>query len=173
MLKVAVINTYQTGGAAIAKNRLIKAIVSTKKCAVSDLSRYHQKDGLTIDLLENLIPSSEEDNIISKYQRYLLGTQRTNLTNTFFSGEATSWDISNHPTIKDADLINLHWVSEMICADSLLSLAKQNYLDAFEKDDKSQLLKAQEALNEAQINLNNVKTNKVNFDKDLLIGIHY
>ena len=47
-----------------------------------------------------------------------------------------------------------------------LNLAKQNYLDAFEKDDKSQLLKAQEALNEAQINLNNVKTNKVNFDKD-------
>jgi hypothetical protein len=45
-------------------------------------------------------------------------------------------------------------------------LAKQNYLDAFEKDDKSQLLKAQEALNEAQINLNNVKTNKINFDKD-------
>ena len=47
-----------------------------------------------------------------------------------------------------------------------LNLAKQNYLDAFEKDDKSQLLKAQEALNEAQINLNNVKTSKVNFDKD-------
>ncbi len=47
-----------------------------------------------------------------------------------------------------------------------LNLAKQNYLDAFEKDDKSQLLKAQEALNEAQINLNSVKTNKVNFDKD-------
>ena len=47
-----------------------------------------------------------------------------------------------------------------------LNLAKQNYLDAFEKDDKNQLLKAQEALNEAQINLNSVKTNKVNFDKD-------
>ena len=47
-----------------------------------------------------------------------------------------------------------------------LSLAKQNYLDAFEKDDKNQLLKAQEALNEAQINLNNIKSNKVNFEKD-------
>ena len=47
-----------------------------------------------------------------------------------------------------------------------LNLAKQNYLDAFEKDDKNQLLKAQEALNEAQINLNNIKSNKVNFEKD-------
>ena len=47
-----------------------------------------------------------------------------------------------------------------------LNLAKQNYLDAFEKDDKNQLLKAQEALNEAQINLNNVKTNKVSFERD-------
>tara|TARA_R100000995_G_scaffold22293_2_gene9481 strand:- start:5585 stop:6649 length:1065 start_codon:yes stop_codon:yes gene_type:complete len=47
-----------------------------------------------------------------------------------------------------------------------LNLAKQNYLDAFEKDDKNQLLKAQEALNEAQINLNNVKSNKVSFEKD-------
>ena len=126
MLKVAVINTYQTGGAAIAKNRLIKAILSTKKCGVSDLSRFQKKNGLTIDLLESLIPSSEEDYIISKYQRFLLGTQRTNLTNTLFSGEASSWDISNHPSIQDADLINLHWVSEMICADSLHRLSKQN-----------------------------------------------
>ena len=47
-----------------------------------------------------------------------------------------------------------------------LGLAKQNYLDAFEKDDKNQLLKAQEALNEAQINLNTVKNNKVSFEKD-------
>ena len=64
------------------------------------------------------------------------------------------------------DLTKTSLESQEKSLENQLSLAKQNYLDAFEKDDKSQLLKAQEALNEAQINLNSVKTNKVNFDKD-------
>ena len=64
------------------------------------------------------------------------------------------------------DLTKTSIESQEKSLENQLNLAKQNYLDAFEKDDKSQLLKAQEALNEAQINLNNVKTNKVNFDKD-------
>ena len=64
------------------------------------------------------------------------------------------------------DLTKTSLESQEKSLENQLSLAKQNYLDAFEKDDKSQLLKAQEALNEAQINLNSVKTNKVHFDKD-------
>ena len=64
------------------------------------------------------------------------------------------------------DLTKTSLESQEKSLENQLSLAKQNYLDAFEKDDKSQLLKAQEALNEAQINLNNIKTNKINFDKD-------
>jgi len=64
------------------------------------------------------------------------------------------------------DLTKTSIESQEKSLENQLNLAKQNYLDAFEKDDKSQLLKAQEALNEAQINLNSVKTNKVNFDKD-------
>lgn len=64
------------------------------------------------------------------------------------------------------DLTKTSLESQEKSLENQLNLAKQNYLDAFEKDDKNQLLKAQEALNEAQINLNSVKTNKVNFDKD-------
>jgi len=64
------------------------------------------------------------------------------------------------------DLTKTSLESQEKSLENQLNLAKQNYLDAFEKDDKNQLLKAQEALNEAQINLNNIKSNKVNFDKD-------
>lgn len=64
------------------------------------------------------------------------------------------------------DLTKTSIESQEKSLENQLNLAKQNYLDAFEKDDKSQLLKAQEALNEAQINLNNIKSNKVNFEKD-------
>ena len=64
------------------------------------------------------------------------------------------------------DLTKTSIESQEKSLENQLNLAKQNYLDAFEKDDKNQLLKAQEALNEAQINLNNVKTNKVSFEKD-------
>jgi hypothetical protein len=64
------------------------------------------------------------------------------------------------------DLTKTSIESQEKSLENQLNLAKQNYLDAFEKDDKNQLLKAQEALNEAQINLNNIKSNKVNFEKD-------
>ena len=64
------------------------------------------------------------------------------------------------------DLTKTSLESQEKSLENQLNLAKQNYLDAFEKDDKNQLLKAQEALNEAQINLNNIKSNKVNFEKD-------
>ena len=64
------------------------------------------------------------------------------------------------------DLTKTSIESQEKSLENQLNLAKQNYLDAFEKDDKNQLLKAQEALNEAQINLNNIKTNKVSFEKD-------
>tara|TARA_E500000318_G_C3565288_1_gene215384 strand:- start:2607 stop:3656 length:1050 start_codon:yes stop_codon:yes gene_type:complete len=64
------------------------------------------------------------------------------------------------------DLTKTSIESQEKSLENQLGLAKQNYLDAFEKDDKNQLLKAQEALNEAQINLNTVKNNKVSFEKD-------
>ena len=82
---------------------------------------------------------------------------------------AEKQDLQNRLTQNQSnqfDLTKTSIESQEKSLENQLNLAKQNYLDAFEKDDKSQLLKAQEALNEAQINLNSVKTNKVNFDKD-------
>ena len=82
---------------------------------------------------------------------------------------AEKQDLQNRLTQNQSnqfDLTKTSIESQEKSLENQLNLAKQNYLDAFEKDDKNQLLKAQEALNEAQINLNNVKTNKVNFDKD-------
>ena len=82
---------------------------------------------------------------------------------------AEKQDLQNRLTQNQSnqfDLTKTSIESQEKSLENQLNLAKQNYLDAFEKDDKSQLLKAQEALNEAQINLNSVKTNKVHFDKD-------
>lgn len=62
--------------------------------------------------------------ILSKYQRYLIASHRTPLTNTLFTGETTAWDISNSSEIKECDLINIHWVSEFLNSKSIHYLSE-------------------------------------------------
>ena len=52
---------------------------------------------------------------------------RSELSNTFFSLNERGWDISGHPLVRDADVVNLHWVADFQSPRSirqLLSLGK-------------------------------------------------
>ena len=57
-------------------------------------------------------------------QRYLIASNRTNLTDTLFTGDSSGWDVSALQSVQDADLINLHWVAEFINAESLQLLSE-------------------------------------------------
>lgn len=94
------------------------------ECEIDVLERFKIEGSEVLDTLQYDDELKSNDYILAKYQRYLIHHNRTKLTNTLFSGESSSWDISEHPIILDADVINLHWIAEFIGTESLMKLAK-------------------------------------------------
>ena len=122
-IKVTIFNTYPKGGASIAKNRLIEALSLQDKCEITDITRFQEQNGCLVDAFQNNENPRDEDFVVSKYQRYLIASNRTNLTDTLFTGDSSGWDVSALQSVQDADLINLHWVAEFINAESLQLLS--------------------------------------------------
>lgn len=46
-------------------------------------------------------------------ERYYLGANRTGISNTYFSLQATDVSLLDHPEVRAADIVNLHWVAGM------------------------------------------------------------
>lgn len=95
----------------------------TKKCTVTDVSRFHYHNGAIIDSLSTNNDSIGEDFIVSKYQRYLIANNRSTLTETLFSGDSSAWDVSKIKAVQNSDVINFHWVSEFLNTESLQLIA--------------------------------------------------
>lgn len=93
------------------------------ECKIDVLERFKIEGSEVLDTIQYDDELRSNDYILAKYQRYLIHNNRTNVTNTLFSGESSSWDISEHPIIQDADIINLHWITEFIGTESLQKLA--------------------------------------------------
>ena len=123
-MKISIASTYEkTGGAGVAANRLSKALSEFKDASVIKFFRYSlEKQSRQVDHFLSQDAQANECEILAKYQRYLIATHRTPLTNTLFTGESTAWDISNLSEIKDCDLVNIHWVSEFLNSKSIHSL---------------------------------------------------
>ena len=127
-MKVSIISTYEkSGGAGIAANRLYEALSEYNVVSVNKSYRYSTSRKNKIeDHFLSRGDEKKENEILAKYQRYLIAKNRTPLTNTLFSGETTAWDISNLTKIKESNVINIHWVSEFMNSRSIHSLAKLN-----------------------------------------------
>jgi glycosyltransferase involved in cell wall biosynthesis len=125
-LKISIASTYsETGGAGVAANRLSKALSEFKDACVCKLYRYSL--GKQRKQIDHFLPKDTKTNeceILAKYQRYLIATNRTPVTNTLFTGESTAWYISNFSEIKESEVINIHWVSEFLNSRAIHSLFK-------------------------------------------------
>ena len=123
-MKISIASTYEkAGGAGVAANRLSKALSEFKDVSVSKLFRYSlDKQSKQVDHFLPQDAKANECEILAKYQRYLIATHRTPVTNTLFTGESTAWDISNFSEIKESDVINIHWVSEFLNSKAIHSL---------------------------------------------------
>jgi hypothetical protein len=73
-----------------------------------DISRFQDQNGSLIDAFQNNENPQDEDFVVSKNQRYLTAINRTNLTDTLFTGDSSAWYISWIQSVEDADLINLN-----------------------------------------------------------------
>lgn len=117
-MKVVHLSTYSSGGAAIAATRLHlqlceKGIDST----IIYLYKANSTTKRSIDFRDSL---SLYKKIILKIKNKLLLLSQSKQVNSFgkapevFSFPETVWDISEHPEIKKADIIHLHWVARFV-----------------------------------------------------------
>ena len=112
-IKIVILNTSErNGGAAIAANRLMKALQKTGVEA-SMLVLHKQTNDLSVVSVQRMFT----DKIRAKWnfllERFFIyfenGFSRKNLFKVSIAN--TGFDISNHPLVQSADIIHLHWIN--------------------------------------------------------------
>lgn len=115
-MKIAIVSSSDSGGAGIAALRLHKALLnygvdSSMLCLYKSTDTpkvYEYKKPLLTKVVDHLPFISYRQN---KYKRYY---KDLSSNYTCFSFPEAIFDISDHPIIKQADIINLHWVGNML-----------------------------------------------------------
>ena len=112
-MKVVIVNTSErTGGAAVAANRLMKAL---QKEAVNAemLVLNRQTEDLTVHSLNTSWLKGKINQFRFLYERLIIFClnkfDRINLFKISIANTGT--DISNHPLVKNADIIHIHWIN--------------------------------------------------------------
>ena len=86
----------------------------------------HSTDA-AVQVCPPILPDEKEMQRLRWIEKRAITLNRSDLSNTFFSLNECGWDVSSHPLVREADVINLHWVADFqspraIC--ELLTLGK-------------------------------------------------
>lgn len=125
-MRTVLINTHdRRGGAAIAARRLHKGLAAAGADSLMIVRHSDfDNDASVINPFEeagSLTPSGEPLRMDRIQERYI-GKRRTGISNTYFSLAYPGWDISGLLEVKDAEVINLHWVARFLTPVSLQRL---------------------------------------------------
>ncbi len=123
-MRCTLLSTYDIeGGAARAAYRLHKGLLGLGVQSAM-LSREKKSTDPTVHKVK--IPSDEEHGKIAALmgdaQRRLIDENRTAISNTFFSLPFPSYDVAVHPVVQNADILNLHWVANLLCPNGIARL---------------------------------------------------
>ena len=120
-MRIVHLNKFDiSGGAARAAYRLhlgLKRIGQNSSMLVAD---KQSKDSSVFVIKENPDYDLRADLI----QNYYIDNNRSPLTNTFYSFDYNSYPVSANPILKQADIINLHWVTAFISPSELRNILK-------------------------------------------------
>ncbi|PWU09373.1 MAG: hypothetical protein C5B47_03545 [Verrucomicrobia bacterium] len=72
---------------------------------------------------ENRAIHSRRDVLLKEVSKLLAWKNRTHISNTHFSIDLFGCDLSRHPLVCEADVINLHWTAEFLSSRSVFGLA--------------------------------------------------
>jgi len=123
-MNVLIINTADVrGGAAKAAYRLHKGLNMIGIDSVMPVKdkKTHDDRILKVNVLENKFGSIDL-NIINAIQRRYIDQNRTPLTNTKFTFPYPGYDLSGLEIIKQADIINLHFIASFQSCESIRKL---------------------------------------------------
>ena len=113
-MNVLHISSSDSGGAGIAAHRLHHALMeSGVDSKMLCLNRHHKDNVYTynVPLIDRLISHLPIPYRQNKYRSLIQDTNSSYESTTF---PEAIYDISNHPLIQEADIINLHWVGGML-----------------------------------------------------------
>lgn len=99
------------GGAAIAMERLVAGL------------RGH---GIPVDVVtrKDCPPATPHERRLDRTIRRAIKHSRTDLSNTLFTADWPSWDITGHPAVVAADFVNVHWVAGFLAAAGIRRLVE-------------------------------------------------
>jgi glycosyltransferase involved in cell wall biosynthesis len=113
-MKIVIINTSErTGGAAIAANRLMKALIDSGVEAKS-LVLKKQSDDTNVISIQTSVFKKYYSQFNFLWERLVIFIcNRFSRKNLFKVSIAnTGFDISGHPLVKEADIIHIHWINQ-------------------------------------------------------------
>ncbi len=122
-LNICLINTNDiTGGAAKAAYRLYKGLRLRNNNSVMVVRNKKSKDPnvLALDILSDA--DKAECEIFSTIQECLVNNNRTDISDTVFSLPYPGYDLSNTDAVREADIINLHWINYFQSVESIAAL---------------------------------------------------
>lgn len=112
-MKIAILNNSDIhGGAARAAYRLHRALVNSSNNSRMVVKKKTSDDPTVIQT----IPIRSNDQLSKEFyfntiQSYYIDKNRTNLSNTIFSLPYPGYDLSESHILRDAEIINLHWIA--------------------------------------------------------------
>ena len=122
-MKVVHINVSdQQGGPALALWRLHQAL---REHGVGSrlLVQHKSSDDDSVEALTGAVPTDPTlYRCMDVIQQVYVDRNRTESTNTHFSLSLRGLDLSQHPSVRDADLIHLHWVASFQTPQTLRAL---------------------------------------------------
>ncbi|MCG8571196.1 MAG: glycosyltransferase, partial [Spirochaetes bacterium] len=120
---ISIVNTYAVvGGAAIAAYRLHKGFEELNHHSVMiSRKKITNHTGIEPIRLQKSVANFELE-MINDIQNKWINLNRTDLTNSLFSLNYPGFDISELKTIRESDIINMHWVSYFQSPDSICKL---------------------------------------------------
>ncbi|MDQ6630702.1 MAG: glycosyltransferase [Verrucomicrobiota bacterium] len=123
-MRVVHINTYDIqGGAARSAYGLHKAL-QTLGHESSLLTRHKvSEDPSVIKLPLTARPADNEKvTALQQIQQCEINQNRTKISNTYFSLSQEGYDLSLHPLVREADIIQLHWVVDLLSPETINGL---------------------------------------------------
>lgn len=108
------------GGAAYAMVNLHRALLQLGQSSAI----LADAPALGLDNFERFPDDSEIRATRSRATGLLVWTNRSSVSNSHFSIDLLGCDLSNHPLVKEADVIHLHWTADFLSSRSIVNLAK-------------------------------------------------
>ena len=113
-MKIVLINTTERiGGAAIAANRLMKALIDTGVEAKT-LVLSKQTDDENVISIQYSFFRKKLTKFYFLWERWVIFIHNSFSKENLFkvSIANTGFNVSNHPLVKDADIIHIHWINQ-------------------------------------------------------------